>query len=69
MNSKAFTLNTADLVSLVKNAALVGAAAGLTYFGQNMSGVDLGAISAFVVPVASLTIDALVKWIKDNTKS
>lgn len=41
-DSKAFTLNTSDLVNLGKNALLVGLAAMLTYVGENVSDVDLG---------------------------
>lgn len=68
MNSKAFSLNSADFIALIKNAALVGSAAGLTYFGENLAGLNLGVSSALVVPIASLVIDAAVKWMKDNTK-
>jgi hypothetical protein len=67
-DSKAFTLNTADLVNLGKNALLVGLAAMLTYVGENVSDVDLGATGVMLVPVVSVAIDTLVKWMKNNTK-
>jgi len=67
-NSKKFTLNTSDLVSLGKNAALVGLAAVLTYLGENISEVDLGTAGVMLVPVVSVAIDTFVRWIKDNTK-
>lgn len=67
-DSKSFTLNTTDLVNLGKNAALVGLAAVLTFLGENISEVDLGTTGVMLVPVISVAIDTLVKWIKNNTK-
>jgi hypothetical protein len=67
-SSKKFTLNTSDLLSLGKNAALVGLAAVLTYLGENISEVDLGTAGVMLVPVVSVAIDTFVRWIKDNTK-
>jgi hypothetical protein len=66
--SKSFTLNTGDVVNLAKNAALVGLAAVLTYVGENIADVDLGSAGVMLVPVISVGIDTLVKWIKNNTK-
>ena len=66
--SKAFTLNTTDLVNLGKNALLVGLAAMLTYVGENVSDVDLGTAGVMLVPVVSVAIDTLVKWMKNNAK-
>lgn len=68
MGSKAFSLNTGDLVKVGKNALLVGLAAVLTYVGENVSKVDLGAAGVMLVPVVAVVIDSLVKWVKDNTK-
>jgi hypothetical protein len=66
--SKAFSLNTTDLVAVGKNALLVGLAAVLTYVGEHLSKVDLGSMSALVVPVVTIVIGTVVKWAKDNTK-
>ena len=66
--SKAFSLNATDLVSVGKNALLVGLAALLTYVGENLAKLDLGNMSALVVPVVTIVISTAVKWIKDNTK-
>lgn len=66
--SKAFALNTYDLVSVGKNALLVGLAAVLTYVGENLSKLDLGNMSALLVPVVAVVINTAVKWAKDNTK-
>jgi hypothetical protein len=68
MGSVSFALNTTDLVAIGKNALLVGLAAVLTYVGENLAKVDLGAASALIVPVVAVAINTLTKWVKDNTK-
>jgi hypothetical protein len=68
MGSKAFALNTTDLISVGKNAALVGLAALLTYVGENLTKLDLGSMTALVVPVTVVLINTVVKWAKDNSK-
>jgi hypothetical protein len=68
LDSKAFEFNKNDFLSLAKNALLVGLAAVLTYVGQNLSHIDLGAGTALVVPVITIMIDSAVKWVRDNTK-
>ena len=68
MGSKAFSLNTTDLISVGKNAALVGLAALLTYVGENLTKLDLGSMTALVVPVTVVVINTVVKWAKDNSK-
>ena len=65
--SKSFDINVVDLISVGKNALLVGVAAVLTYVGENIANVDLGNLSALVVPVVTIVINTLVKWLKDNT--
>jgi len=65
-NSPAFTLNLTDFVSIAKNAALVAVAAGLTYVGENLVKVDLGATGVMLVPVVTVVINTLVKWAKNN---
>lgn len=66
--SKSFALNTTDLISVGKNALLVGLAAVLTYVGEHISNLDLGNMSALIVPVVAVVINTVVKWAKDNTK-
>jgi len=68
LTSKSFTMDMNDLVSVGKNALLVGLAAVLTYVGENITKIDLGAASALVVPVVVVMVNTLVSWIKDNTK-
>jgi hypothetical protein len=57
-----------DLLSVGKNAMLVGLAAVLTYVGENLTKIDLGSMSALVVPIVVIVINTVVKWAKDNTK-
>ena len=68
LTSKSFALDANDLVNVGKNALLVGFAAVLTYVGENIAKVDLGAMSALVVPVVVVVVNTLVNWIKDHTK-
>lgn len=65
-NSPAFTLNLTDVVNIGKNALLVAVAAGLTYVGENLSNVDLGATGVMIVPIVSVVINTLVRWAKNN---
>lgn len=68
LTSKGFSMDVNDLVNVGKNALLVGLAAVLTYVGENITKVDLGAASALIVPVVVVMVNTLVNWIKDNTK-
>lgn len=65
-DSKSFSLNKNDMVVLVKNAALIALAAGLTFVGENVSQIDLGTYGPLVVPVVAIVIDTAVKWAKNN---
>jgi hypothetical protein len=67
--SRAFTMDINDAVSIGKNALLVGVAAILTYVGENLANVDLGAMGPLLVPVVAVVINTIVKWAKDNTKT
>lgn len=69
MGSGPYSLNTTDLVNVGKNALLVGLAAVLTYVGENLTKIDLGAASALIVPVVVVAINTVTKWVKDNTKN
>lgn len=67
MASPKYSLDKEDVLGLVKNAVLVGLAAVLTYVGENLSSLDLGAAGVMLVPVVSVVIDTVVKWAKNNT--
>lgn len=62
--SAKYSLNVNDAVSLVKNAVLVGAAAVLTYVMENINSVDWGTTGVLLVPVVTVLLDAIVKWVK-----
>ena len=68
LTSKSFAMDVNDVINIGKNALLVGIAAVLTYVGENIAKVDLGAASALVVPVVVVLVNTVVSWIKDNTK-
>jgi len=63
--SKKFQLDKNDLLTIAKNAALVAAAATVTYLGETIANVDLGPSTAFIVPVATLALHALGRWLRD----
>lgn len=69
LTSKAYQFDMNDLVSVGKNALLVGLSALLTYVGENVTKIDLGSASALVVPIVVIVINTVVKWIKDNTSA
>jgi hypothetical protein len=69
MASPKYSLDKEDALVLVKNAVLVGLAAVLTYVGENLSSLDLGAAGVMLVPVVSVVIDTVIKWAKSNVSS
>ena len=69
LTSKGFSMDLNDLVNVGKNALLVGVAAVLTYVGENVANVDLGAASALIVPIVLIMVNTIVNWIEDHTKS
>lgn len=66
--SAKYSLDRKDALGLVKNAVLVGLAAVLTYVGENLSSLDLGANGVLLVPVVTIVIDSVVKWARGNVK-
>lgn len=62
--SSRYSLNVNDVVSLAKNAVLVGTAALLTYVMENLRTVDLGTTGVLLVPVVTVLIDTTIKWLK-----
>lgn len=66
--SSSFKLNTKDLLIVGKNALLVGGAAALAVVGQNLHIIDLGPYTPVVIPVVTIGLDTLIRWMKDNSK-
>ena len=67
--SKPYTLNWDDVWGVGKNALLVGGAAGLTVVVQNLHVVDLGAYGPLIVPVVTMALDTVIKWMRNNAKA
>lgn len=68
-DSKKFSFNWADFISLGKNAVLVGSAASLAYMSENIDELDFGTSGVLLVPIIVILIEGAMKWAKDNGKS
>ena len=68
MGSKSFTLDMVDVWAVMKNALLVALAAFLTAVMNNLHMIDLGVYTAMVIPVVSLVLDTIIKWVKNNSE-
>lgn len=66
--SKQYSLNINDFINLAKNALLVGTGAILTYVMENINSVDWGSTGVLLVPVVTVILDAIIKWIKGPKK-
>lgn len=66
MGSKSFKLDMSDVWTVMKNALLVALAAFLTAVMNNLHLIDLGVYTAMVIPVVSLILDTVIKWVKNN---
>lgn len=67
MGSKSFSLNLTDVMSLFKNALLVAVAAFLTALANGVGNLDLGQYTALIIPMVTVALDTLLKWIRNNT--
>lgn len=68
-DSKKFTLNVNDVKNIGRDALLVGVAAALAFLGENVADLDLGASGVMLVPVITVAIDTLIKYVKDNVRT
>lgn len=55
-----------DVVSLLKNAFLVAAAAFITAVMSGIGSLDLGAYTAVIIPIVTVALDTVLKWLKNN---
>lgn len=62
--SQKYSLNVNDLVNLGKNAVLVGVGSLLTYVLENINSIDWGSTGILLVPVVTVILDGVVKWLK-----
>lgn len=68
MGSKPFKFDADDAVNIMKTAVLVGAAGAITYIIDNIGHLDLGSLTTVVVPIATVGLQAVLKFLKDNQK-
>lgn len=66
--SKSFKLNKNDIWSIILMGLLVGLASFLTYLLENIGHLNLGESTVFIVPIISVVITSIIRWIKDYTK-
>lgn len=64
--SPKYSLNMDDLVSVLRNAAIVGAAAALTAIVQTLGKIEMGENMVIVIPLVTMVISATVKWLNNN---
>lgn len=61
--SKKFSLNAVDLKSLWIGLLITLSGAALTYAADNLTNIDFGTYTPFVVPVAALAINTARKYL------
>ncbi len=64
--SSAFKFDFTDTLKVVRHAAIVAAAAGLTVVVNNVASLDLGPYTVVIIPVVSSALNALLRFVKDN---
>ena len=65
--SKSFKLNKLDIWNIILVGLLVGLASTLTYILENISKIDFGNATMIIIPIITVTINSLIRWIKDFT--
>ncbi len=66
--SKEFQLDKNDIWSVLLVGLLVGLASALTYIGENLGNLDFGKATVFIVPIVTVALNSLIRWLKDFTK-
>jgi hypothetical protein len=64
--SKNFNLNTSDLMIVLKNAALVGAAAALTAVVDSLGNIEMGENMVVVIPIVTMVLNTVVKFLTSS---
>lgn len=67
MGSLRWQFNREDGQKIVKGALIALGGAGVVFLGQ-LSGMEFGAWTPFVVALCSTGVNTLKKWIADNSK-
>jgi hypothetical protein len=68
-SSSAFKIDFTDLKKMFVNALLVGAATTVLYVSGHLSSADFGVYTPIIVPVLAGALDAVYRFLKDNTTS
>ena len=65
--SSRFGFNMDDMMEVVKTALMVGGAAALTFIVDNLGKIEMGENLLIVIPMVTMALQTLVRWVKDNT--
>ena len=65
-NSGAGEVNAVDWVKLLRGALFAGIGAVVAFFQEHITGLDLGAYTAFIVPAVAAALEWVTRWLKDN---
>ena len=68
VGSGRFSLNKDDLFRVLKNAALVGVAAALTFVGANLGDIEMGENLLIALPLVTMAIQTAIKFVQDLSK-
>lgn len=64
--SKSFSINMEDVIVVLKNAAMVGAAAAITAIVENVGKIEMGENLVIVIPMVTMALNAAVKWFQTS---
>ena len=59
-------LNSTDWHKTVRDFFLVSGAAGIGYLLEHVAGLDFWGYGTMIVPVVSMFLNVVLKWLKDN---
>ena len=68
LGSGRFSINTEDVVKVLKTAVLVGAAAALTFIGASLGEIEMGENLLIALPLVTMGIQTAIKFIQDLQK-
>jgi len=67
--SKALSFDKNDMIVVIKNAVLIGAAAAVTFLAESLAKIDMGTGNVLVIPIVAVALNSLSRWLKDYTKN
>jgi hypothetical protein len=66
--SKSLSFDKNDMIAVIKNAVLIGAAAAVTFLAESLAKIDIGTGNVLVIPIVAVALNSLSRWLKDYTK-